>query len=289
MKASQSSKLARELISRRALAVGRRLTPAVRPLFALVRDVPELVGTCVLLGVNETLFVLSAAHVLDERHRGLLIGGAKGVTDLAGDFISTTLPERGGRSADRNDVGIVRLATGVQRALSDLLVLTPADVDVDDRSSIPGQAKPHYLVLGYPSSKARASISERRVKCEGFILTALPASAATCEKLGVGDHSHVVLDFEQRDVTSVDGRSTAPSLRGVSGGGVWSLGTSFDVEGRHAKLAAIGIEWHVRGPKAIVGTRLALFVEVIRRHCPELSAYIPVPRRIRVKLGGAAV
>jgi hypothetical protein len=95
MKASQSRQVVRELVSRRALAVGRRLTQAVRPLFALVRDMPELVGSCVLFKVDGTLFVLSAAHVLDEKHRGLLIGGTKGLTDLAGDFMTTTLPDRG--------------------------------------------------------------------------------------------------------------------------------------------------------------------------------------------------
>ena len=278
----------RQWVSRRAHAVQRRFEAAVRPVFVVERDVPVQVATCVLLMVEKLLFILSAAHVLDERERGLYVFGPHGLVALTGEFITSTPPAIGGRKADKADVGVVQLSSTAQSSLAGAGSLTPSDLALDDR--VASASGPwHYLVLGYPSTRFKTFVREKRLKGEGFILTARPAPHDVYQELGVADFSHVVLMFDRQDVTNISGRVTAPKLSGVSGGGVWALGPVDDEQARDAKLAAIAVEWAPARPKAIVGTRIALFTEVLRQHYPALAESVPAPNDLRVTLNSRAV
>lgn len=73
-------------------------------------DVPELVGSGVLVMLGETRFLFSARHVLDFRQKGhLMIGVSPDMVWLSGDV--TRLRAVGSKSAadDHIDIGIVRL------------------------------------------------------------------------------------------------------------------------------------------------------------------------------------
>jgi hypothetical protein len=277
--------IARRLISQRAHAVAERVRASVRPLFIEEDDAPQLVGSGVLIALGEATFLLSAAHVLDERNQGTWIFGPNGLLPLTGECLFSSIPSEG-RDADKLDVGAVRLSDDLARALGELRILTAYDLDLDDRAFVDSPPSKQYLVVGYPASKAKPRRQTRRLTVETFVLTATALAREQYKRLEVDDFSHLALSFDQRKVTNVDGRVTAPHLYGVSGGGIWTLGRTIDAEGQDARLAAIGTEWHQGPTKAILGTRVALFTEMIRDHCPTLTASIPRPSGIHVRTLG---
>ena len=259
---------AREFVSARAMAIAHRLGPVVRPLVATIDGRHSLVGSCVLVRLGSEVFLFTAAHVLDEP--SLLLGLPTRFVALEGQALTSTPPAGKGREDDRSDVGVVCVASGLHGVLGETQVLSSSELDVDDRAT-PDVPTKHYLVIGYPASRATFNVARRLARFEGFVLTATSAKLNAYERLGFPEHAHVVLDFDQSSAKSPDGRSTAPKLPGVSGGAIWNLGDATDTNGTSPRLAAIATEWH-RGPtKAIVGTRISLHCEVLRRHRPDLA------------------
>lgn len=108
----------RAFVSQRAQTLALRLAPGVRPIIAETSKGPELVGSGVLLRVGDGGFLLSAAHVLDERQRPLFVASAGGVLAVEGEFLTSALPASGRRDDDQSDVGIVRLPASVARIIS---------------------------------------------------------------------------------------------------------------------------------------------------------------------------
>jgi len=264
--------------------MAHRLGPVVRPLVATSRGRHFLVGSCVLVRLGAEVFLFTAAHVLDEP--SLLLGLPTGFVGLHGQAIKSTPPADKGREDDRADVGIVCLTSSLHGALGDTPVLSSAELDVEDQAT-PERPTQHYLVIGFPSSRATFNVAKRLAKFEGFVLTAASKTPEMYQRLGFPEHAHVVLDFDQRSAKSPDGRSIAPKLSGVSGGGIWNLGDATDGTGAIPRLAAIAAEWHQGAAKAIIGTRVSLHCEVLRRHRPDLAALLPQSTRIRMKHGSA--
>jgi hypothetical protein len=271
---------AREMISKRAMALACRLGPSVRPLVTRINNRYELIGSSVLVEFGSQLFLFTAAHVLDQT--SLLLGLPTGFAQLKGEAIKSTPPNGRRREDDRADIGIVRLGEEFRELLRDVRVLSASELDVDDQA-VDAPATKHYLVLGFPSSKAKFSVVDRKARFEGFVLTSKAVPSSDYSLVGLTDHAHIVLDFEQCDARASDGQTIAPKVNGVSGGGMWNLGDSFDPEGFGARLAGIAIEWHRRKVRVIVGTRVSLYCEVLRQHRPDLANVIPKPTRIRVK------
>ena len=275
---------ARDFISARAMAMAHRLGPVVRPLVATSDGRHCLAGSCVLVRLGSEVFLFTAAHVLDEP--SLLLGLQARFVRLEGEAIKSMPPADKGREDDSADVGIVRLASGLHGALGDTQVLSSAELDVDDRAT-PELPTQHYLVIGFPGSRATFNVARRLARFEGFVLTTTSVKPEVYQRLGFPEHAHVVLAFDQRSAKSPDGRSISPKLSGVSGGGIWNLGDSSDTTHTTPRLAAIAAEWHQGATKAIVGTRVSLHCEVLRQHRPDLAALLPQATRIHIKHGSA--
>jgi hypothetical protein len=271
---------AREMVSQRAMALAGRLGPAVRPLITDTNNQYALIGSSVVVGFGTELFLFTAAHVLD--HGSLVVGLPRGFAKLQGEVIKSTPPKGRRREDDAADIGIVRLSDELRESLAGVPFISAPGLDVDDQA-VDVPATKHYMVVGFPSSRARFIVGDRRARFEGFVLTSKPARSLDYQLLGLTDHAHIVLDFEQKTARAPDGQTIAPKVNGVSGGGIWNLGDSFNPEGFRARLAGIAIEWHRRKAKVIIGTRISLYCEVLRQHRPDLSEVIPKPTRIRLR------
>jgi hypothetical protein len=264
----------RELVFERARVVADHFGPVVRPLVTDVNNRFELKGSGVLVRFGSEIFLFTAAHVLDEPF--LWSGTPEGFVPLPAKAIMSS-SRNGRRQDDRADVGIVPIPQDLHQTLATGSVLTSSDLDIDDLS-IDAPATKHYLVVGYPASKAKFNFRERCVRFEALVLTSKSAGARAYKKIGVTDSTHLVLDFEKKTSTAPDGHSIAPDLFGASGGGIWNLGNEYHAAGDGARLVGIGIEWH-RREKAIVGTRIAVFCDVLRQWRPDLAEDIPGSRR----------
>jgi hypothetical protein len=109
------------------------------------------------------------------------------------------------------------------------------------------------------------------------VLTLNPASLQSYALAGVPDYSNIVLEFDPNSAVNESGKVTPPKLNGVSGGAVWSLGPTYDAEGTGAKLVAVVTERHGGEVRAIVGTRLAVFLAIIWDNYSDLVAFLPHP------------
>jgi hypothetical protein len=153
--------------------------------------------------------------------------------------------------------------------------ITAEGTDVDDKQLIGRSRMTNYLVLGFMASRTKIDRVTKHANAAMFILTSVAVPPDAYEKLGVDDEGHLVLEFDQRQANTPVGQQTAPNPQGISGGGVWSLCEGADHGGYEPRLVAITIERHRHPVKAIVGTRLAMFFEVIRSKYPELDLDVP--------------
>jgi hypothetical protein len=129
------------------------------------------------------------------------------------------------------------------------------------------------------ATRAKVDYAKRRTRVPMFMLTSVALSREGYGKLGVDDESHVVLEFDRRQLNTPTGQQTAPNPNGISGGGIWGFR---ERQGGDPRLVGITIERHRQPVKASVGTRLSVFFEVIRSRWPELSGDIPRSRVRRI-------
>ncbi len=269
----------RVLIEQRALAAAGRVRRVLRPLFARVRGKFRLVGSSVMVQVDQDTFLFTAAHVLDEgAHTPLFIGDTSGLVGLDGEQTTTILPSSGKREEDKIDVGLVKLSASAREQLTDIAALAVSELDANETTVHTTPLRTHYLVMGFPASKANPFHSGHSVAAGTFIYTATPAAREIYKKLSFAEETHVIVDFDKNRTMNMRGQLVAPDPKGVSGGGIWTLGESFDITAQHLKLIAIGIEWPRKQAKVLVGTRVPLFFEALRKKYPDLSTIVPETR-----------
>ena len=181
-----------------------------------------------------------------------------------GELLKTAIPERRTRDDDSLDAGILRITkTGGEFATTG--ALGAADLDVDD--SVLGATTPKpYQLVGFPATKAWFEDEIERATYEAMVLNTQSLSQERYAALGIDDRIHLAVELDQPNVKSDDG-SIAPMPHGASGGGI------FEPNGR---LVAIAIE---TDHKAIFGTRVAVFCEILRNKFPALRSEIPTPTR----------
>ncbi len=275
----------RSLIKQRALAAASRVRRVLRPLVVRVRGKFRLVGSSVVVQVDQDTFLFTAAHVLDEgAHTPLFIGDTSGLVGLDGEQTTTKMPSSGKREDDKIDVGLVKLSASAREQLTDIAVLAVSDMDANETTVHRTPLRTHYLVMGFPASQANPSRSGNLVATKTFIYTATPTARDIYKKLSFAEETHVIVDFDKNRTMNMEGQHVAPDPNGVSGGGIWTLGESFDIAAQHLKLIGIGIEWPREKAKVLVGTRVPLFFEVLRKTYPDLSTIVPGTRlRVNVR------
>jgi len=231
---------------------------------------PRLEGSGVLLQIADAPFLLSAGHVLKASKEAAIMPAPM----VPG---SRMIPMRGVRinfTAEQKqfDVGFVRLPDEVASELKQhgKKFATRADIDV---SNEPTQA--FYNVFGYPAKTNTPDYQAMRVDV-------LPLCYATYLYDGNDVNStpgvSIVLRFRQETTTRPDGETgRMPSLKGISGCGIWRLYGHGDRLGRldtwhpgWIRLAAI--EHGCVERKYIKGTIIKPVLELILRANPDLSA-----------------
>jgi hypothetical protein len=278
----QRRQIARDLVGRRAQNAARRFGECVRPLLKSECDAPLAVGSCIFLRIAERLFVLTAAHVIDRCTGVPLVPGSNGPVLLGGRVLRSALPPEG-RIADRADVAVIVANEGVAEALCDVPAFGVEHVDVDEWRTTAPPTRKHYVLVGFPSTGARVRRWEKQLKCTGFLLTAREALPEVYGALGIGVSTHVVVEYDKSDVNTLRGPTTPPRPNGISGGAILAFGRPFDVTANDASLIAVITERNA-GSNALVGSRLSLYLELIRHEYPELASFIPQPNGVRINV-----
>lgn len=221
---------------------------------------PRPVGSGVLVKRRESVFIFSAAHVLAE-FRGkpisTLVAGT--LVQLEGEYhgYSTGNVDMGNHQTDPVDAAIVRLP---QNSPTELMSRA---LDVSEIQLIVRQEVPRYLLLGLPANRTSVDRVKKEISSEQKALIYSELDERVYSQIGYDRQTHLVLQWRSRwkDLT---GYSGARHLAGSSGGAIWC----FDLSSPEnpARLVATLTECRpVRGRKVLVGTRIGIHLELLRR------------------------
>jgi hypothetical protein len=260
-------------------AAERRIQQAVCPIYgADDRGKPYLIGSSLLLKVHDRSFLVTAAHVLDwNQETSIYVAGRLKPVRIEGESYRTSPPATG-RNDDLMDFGIIDISGTPPDQWSRYRFLTPDDLDVDD---FPADHT-LYGFSGYPVTKNR--VYSANIKLSSMACIVIAAPPAQYSHLGLQPASHFLGQFDRtRQVDSVKGLMTGPDPHGLSGGGVWRMGTpgEFAKGTNSERLIGIGIE-HRQDAKVLLGVRVSLLVVMIARIYPDLAGYLPTPQRVLV-------
>ena len=252
-----------------------RIDQCVCPLWVPECGKPELIGTGTLLIVEQTRFLITAAHVTDIAVNGtLLVGNQKGFQKIRG-YGKATQHVSGSRQDDRNDTAVIKLTEDTVAFIEELFVPLPVnytDVNGSFHSGVP------YEFSGYPWRKVQLEKTEAILEPRLYTFRVESIPETNYGVLGIAPHTHIAVKFDPKQVTDANGRTVAaPNPEGMSGGPVWRF-TPTDLGGRliwTPSLAGIVIEY-ISSKQTLIGVRINAALEGIRRLSPNLSASIPV-------------
>jgi hypothetical protein len=276
--------MARQRLAQRSHAALMKAFWSVRPIFwPDERGAAELVGSSVLFAVDHRYFIITAAHVLDRvAERTLYIGGRDLLHEIEGHRKTTEAPG-GNREADKIDLAFLEIGDPLAGKLEGCHFLTPADIDVDEAAVREPVGSSHYLAIGYPATKVKVKRSESKVVPEPLASSGRSLDDPSYAKLGVAEYSHVLIEFDRKQMIGHDGPRTAPDPHGMSGGALFRFNSLLGSAEATDHLVGILIEYHRNMVKGMLATRISLCMEAMCAFYPDLAGSLPRTRRVRVK------
>lgn len=259
----------REVTNKLAEQARSRFHEAIVPIYGSKENGrPVHIGSAILLDINDTKVLLTAAHVVDNNDfTTLYLGGGAELDPLRGEFSITQAPL--GRDRDRYDFAFTAISQDIAGKIKGRFIgLTEI---AQSRREDQGR---YYTALGYPNSKNRKYNPKKKTiksrlfpyssihKIDPDIASKLPGNGAY--------HIFMTYDKRSRDEHGLVVNSTAP--KGMSGGAVIDAGRPadrevfFDNEMPAPLLAGVVIE--LKKKKVLLAVRIEIIL-------PELLAAFP--------------
>jgi hypothetical protein len=239
---------------------------ALVPIF-LKTDLPQRLrqmGTAIFVELHGEPFLYTAAHVTDDRkHGNLLVPIHDELWPIDGYVAYIDLPPEISRSEDDIDIAYYRLSSDFASALCHHfrplpqtrceLILNAMELSVCSAS-------------GYPASKAKKS-AEGTLSSEVFSFRGVAASEDIYKKLNLSPKSNIVISFNKKRAVNPDTfeKSPTPSLKGVSGGGIfaWPKGEEISSDWSRPKLVGL-VHTFKEKEGLIIGTTLLPVITAIQ-------------------------
>lgn len=258
----------RDLMKAASDSAEKLFRAAVRPIYGVTAGGrPDQLGSAVLIKIDDTPCLLTAAHVIDANESSsLYVGGDSALVQINAEF-GATIPPAEGRDGDHYDFAIAELPATMLAEMSSLKFITEAEMAPPTARG----EKQFYSALGYPNSKHKKDIGAGlKVRGQLYSYSSFarfpPALAA---KLDVSGHEHLFIDHRKhsRDENGQKVSSVAP--RGLSGGAIIQAADFGDREvllGHKLpapRLAGITIELY-NDHQTLLGTRIDAIVHAWR-------------------------
>ena len=256
-------------------------------LFKHVSGEADHFGSGVLLQVEGTRFLVTAAHVSDEffcEQWKQIFFGTPTEDDLLP--VTTVCYCRSKKQTDPNreddplDLAVLELRPDVAEKLSTFMrFVTLSDLELDPDKLKDGR----YLVNGYPDLRAEKDEMDQTIVAQNlpYFTGLYDMERAPAPKISPADH--IVLDVNRTDEAGgVWDRLDLDQTHGISGGGMWRIldedQTIESLDWRQAKLVAIITDRSVpdeMGPvQYLRGTKIKHAVRFIYHGWPELRSAI---------------
>ena len=255
---------ARERAERKADKLFRGAT---LPVYTADERIPDQIGSCIIIRISGSPFLLTASHVIDEcEAEGLFVGAMGAFIPIRGDA-SITAKIHGKRSDDHYDVAVIPLEGDLLEKFNEIPVVAESMIDWNGAAN-PGHL---FMAIGYPNSRNKISY-RGGTKITPAVIShtdAIVSDNVTAKRMPGGGQHHLFLRYERRAIDAIGDEQNAIKPRGLSGGPLINLGklSSPDVlENRKSTtpmLAAIVTE---RGVGLnLVCTKMAVVREVLRK------------------------
>lgn len=215
----------------------------------------KLYGNGVLVEIDSRHFILSAAHVLEERDDlwipvgdNLIIPGGK---IKYSNFIET-------REKDSVDIGIMELDSSTVSELKSYYSFLPKDNILFPHVT---NEKLLYTFLGYPKSFSKYSPIMESFHSRLFFHNNLPAPEQVYLKLNRNSNENIIIKYDRQSSLNIrkEMLTNGPDLYGMSGCGLWFTNPSDSYKISEPKLIAIMTDWPTRDRSVVVGTKMSLF------------------------------
>lgn len=201
---------------------------------------PVQIGSAVLLQVGRQPVLLTAAHVTDLHREGkLCLHGSLGATEFAGSIGANLLEPGQLRAKDPIDIGyLVPLQDDCSELPPEYVPIGLADMDLNTRIC----GGDFCLIAGFPSSRHWAKYNGKELVGTrlNFVGVAYPHEEYAVR--GYDPQINILIEHQIDNPIYPEGdRAYPPSPRGLSGGGVFLLGTDESGKPDSSRAKLVGI------------------------------------------------
>ena len=219
-------------------------------------------GSGLLARLDARYYLVTAAHVLDACEHGCAVRAAEATgQELSGTRTVTGRPAGTTRDDDVFDIGFIRLSGSEVAGIGadDFLDLTHT---VDGPPAEPVEV---MIALGFAARDQAVEAGTIRTKLTMFMTG--PESPHAYRLAKADSHSHLLVSYRRKEmIFNGQHHGSAPSLKGMSGGGIWQVSLRSEIQPADPPaLAAMIIEQPETYGPAILATRAPLIRSFIRR------------------------
>lgn len=236
---------------------------AVCPIFREHDGKMESFGSGVFIKIEQFVFLLTAAHVLDAlADSALFIPCQESLKEITGMISGIRMPESGNRIDDRYDFAYCRL----DPELADDLHMNFIPLDADDCDMMDTtEDGDMYTIVGFPFSRSKTRLGS--AESEILIISGGGKLVSHYPKLRLSLQDNIVVSFRPKKSKSFKTGliGSTPNFPGISGGAIlaWDKRLPDPAALNTPKLCAIIHEFH-RSMNCFVGTRLHCFLVAIK-------------------------
>ncbi|RUT67859.1 hypothetical protein D0817_24285 [Flavobacterium cupreum] len=224
----------------------------------------KVYGTGVFIQIQDHYFLISAAHVFDKYSELFIFLSRDGEIITPGG--TTYNHNAANRNKDTIDIGVMKLDKEcVPHLLLSYNFLKAEDLAINHIF----QSEEYYTFLGYPSTRSKILRNTNILDSTSFFHFTTPERNEDYSKFSRNPAVNVVTSYNRK--FSFNHKKymfgTGPDLHGISGCGLWFTDPLDLYAGTmKPKLTAIMTDWPVNNRNIIIGTRIDVITEIIRKY-----------------------
>ena len=227
----------------------------------LINDVDKYKahGSGVLIRIRNLHLLISAAHVFDDFEKlSIPIENGKFMLKPGGERISN-YPKLN-RENDNVDIGLLILDPESIRELKTTYSFLEEEQVMINHNFVENQK---YLLYGFPSTWSEKSFTRKSFHIRPFYNFTFPVNKNEYTKFNRKHYLNVIVEYDRKKAINVRSKtlSFGPDLFGMSGCGLWKINNLSKVD-----LVAIMTDWPKENRNRIVGIRIDIVTEFLRKH-----------------------
>ena len=216
-------------------------------------------GSGVLIRIKDLHLLISAAHVFDDFEQlSIPIENGEFMFKPGGEII-TNYPELN-RENDNLDIGLLILDTeSIKELKTTYSFLQEEEVQIN-HNFIENQK---YIIYGFPSTWSKKSFSKKAFHIRPFYNFTFPVNKSEYKRFNRENYLNVIVEYDRKNALNVKSKtlSYGPDLFGMSGCGLWEINNLSKIN-----LVAIMTDWPQENRNRIIGVRIDLVTEFLRKH-----------------------